>query len=158
MVPGEYYLALAGLVFVIGGIGVLTRRNVIMILMSIELMLNAVNLTFIGFAKIHGNMMGQMFVIFVITVAAVEAAAERANLVDQRNRLITDVNQAELLCLREITDASARGVPLSFLNVAKSLLDNADTNADLAAAGEATNHIVDDVYRFYSPSVRRQRP
>ena len=92
--------------------------------------------------------------------AAEKEAAEqrRDGLVAQRDRLIADVNQAEAFCTSEITDASARGVPLSFLNVAKSLLDNADTNADLAAAGEATKRIVDDVYRFYFPSVRRQRP
>ena len=98
MVPGEYYLALAGLVFVIGGIGVLTRRNVIMILMSIELMLNAVNLTFITFAKMHGNMMGQMFVIFVITVAAVEAAVGLALIISLNRRKATlNVDEINIL-------------------------------------------------------------
>ncbi len=98
MVPSEYYLALAGLVFVIGGIGVLTRRNVIMILMSIELMLNAVNLTFIAFAKMHGNMMGQMFVIFVITVAAVEAAVGLALIISLNRRKATlNVDEINIL-------------------------------------------------------------
>tara|TARA_B100000749_G_scaffold160625_1_gene123405 strand:+ start:251 stop:553 length:303 start_codon:yes stop_codon:yes gene_type:complete len=98
VVPSEYYLALAGLVFVIGGIGVLTRRNVIMILMSIELMLNAVNLTFIAFAKMHGNMMGQMFVIFVITVAAVEAAVGLALIISLNRRKATlNVDEINIL-------------------------------------------------------------
>ncbi|MFQ5913155.1 MAG: NADH-quinone oxidoreductase subunit NuoK [Nitrospinota bacterium] len=99
MVPPQYYLALAALVFVIGGVGVLVRRNVIMILMSIELMLNAVNLTFIAFAKIHGNMMGQMFVIFVITVAAVEAAVGLALIISLNRRKAT-LNVDEITLLR----------------------------------------------------------
>ena len=98
MVPGEYYLALAALVFVIGGVGVLTRRNVIMILMSIELMLNAVNLTFIAFAKMNANMMGQMFVIFIITVAAVEAAVGLALIISLNRRKATlNVDEINIL-------------------------------------------------------------
>mgnify|MGYP003322994160 FL=1 len=98
MVPVEYYLALAGVVFVIGGVGVVTRRNVIMILMSIELMLNAVNLTFIVYAKANGNMMGQMFVIFVITVAAVEAAVGLALIISLNRRKATlNVDEINIL-------------------------------------------------------------
>ncbi len=98
MVPLEYYLVLAAFVFVIGSVGVLTRRNVIMILLSIELMLNAVNLTFITFAKMNANMMGQMFVIFVITVAAVEAAVGLALIISLNRRKATlNVDEINIL-------------------------------------------------------------
>ena len=66
-------LALSGVLFTIGAIGVLTRRNAIVIFMCVELMLNAVNLTFVALSKVCG-MAGQMFVVFVMTVAAAEAA------------------------------------------------------------------------------------
>jgi NADH-quinone oxidoreductase subunit K len=66
-------LALSGALFVIGVIGVLTRRNAIIVFMSVELMLNAVNLSFVAFSKLYGAT-GQVFVIFVMTVAAAEAA------------------------------------------------------------------------------------
>ena len=66
-------LALSALLFTIGTIGVLTRRNAIIIFMCVELMLNAVNLSFIALSTLHGAS-GQVFVIFVMTVAAAEAA------------------------------------------------------------------------------------
>jgi NADH-quinone oxidoreductase subunit K len=66
-------LALSGVLFVIGVIGVLTRRNAIIVFMSVELMLNAVNLSFVAFSRLYGAT-GQVFVIFVMTVAAAEAA------------------------------------------------------------------------------------
>jgi NADH-quinone oxidoreductase subunit K len=66
-------LALSAALFVIGVIGVLTRRNAIIIFMNVELMINAVNLTFIAFARAYGPA-GQVFVLFVMTVAAAEAA------------------------------------------------------------------------------------
>ena len=66
-------LALSAVLFSIGAIGVLTRRNAIVIFMCVELMLNAVNLTFVALSKVYG-MAGQVFVIFVMTVAAAEAA------------------------------------------------------------------------------------
>jgi NADH-quinone oxidoreductase subunit K len=66
-------LALSGMLFVIGVIGVLTRRNAIIVFMSVELMLNAVNLSFVAFSRLYGAT-GQVFVIFVMTVAAAEAA------------------------------------------------------------------------------------
>jgi len=74
LVPLEYYLALSAVLFVIGVIGVLTRRNAIIIFMSIEIMLNSVNLTFIGFATYLGDVTGQIFVFFVMALAAAEAA------------------------------------------------------------------------------------
>ena len=74
MVETGHYLVLSSIVFTIGVIGVLTRRNVIIILMSIELMLNSVNLNLIAFSDHLQNLSGQVFAIFVITVAAAEAA------------------------------------------------------------------------------------
>jgi NADH-quinone oxidoreductase subunit K len=72
-VPLDYYLLLSAIVFSIGVIGVLVRRNLIVVLMSIELMLNAVNLTFIAFSRFLGSMDGQVAVFFVMAVAAAEA-------------------------------------------------------------------------------------
>ena len=69
-----HYLVLAAILFVIGMAGVLLRRNVIVLLMSIELMLNSVNLTFIAFAKYLGHLEGHIMVFFVMTIAAAEAA------------------------------------------------------------------------------------
>jgi len=74
VVPLEHYLMLSTFIFVCGVLGVLFRRNVIMMLMSIELMLNAVNLAFVAGSKQAGNLDGQVMVFFVITVAACEAA------------------------------------------------------------------------------------
>ena len=73
MVPLNDYLILSAVVFAIGVIGVLIRRNLIVVLMSIELMLNAVNLTFIAFSRFLGSTDGQVIVFFVMAVAAAEA-------------------------------------------------------------------------------------
>ncbi len=73
-VPIELYLALSGLVFLIGLVGVLVRRNIIVILLSIELMLNATNINFVAFSAYLGNLAGQVFVFFALTVAAAEVA------------------------------------------------------------------------------------
>ena len=73
-VPVDHYLALAAILFAIGAFGVLLRRNVIVVFMSVELMLNAVNLTFVALARQQGSMDGQVIVFFVMTVAAAEAA------------------------------------------------------------------------------------
>ena len=70
----NHYLILSSVLFVIGMAGVLLRRNVIVILMSIELMLNAVNISFIAFSKFTANVDGQIMVFFVMTIAAAEAA------------------------------------------------------------------------------------
>jgi NADH-quinone oxidoreductase subunit K len=72
--PLEYYLALSATLFTIGAVGVLTRRNAIVIFMCIEMMLNAVNLTLVAFSSYLGDSAGQIFVFFVMTVAAAEAA------------------------------------------------------------------------------------
>jgi NADH-quinone oxidoreductase subunit K len=81
VIPISYYLILSGILFIIGVIGVLTRRNAIVIFMSIELMLNAVNLTFIAFSKHLNSMDGQIFVFFVMVVAAAEVAVGLALIV-----------------------------------------------------------------------------
>lgn len=70
----NHYLALSFLIFTIGFIGVLIRRNFLTVLMSIELMLNAVNLNLVAFSGLRSNLTGQIFTIFVITIAAGEAA------------------------------------------------------------------------------------
>ena len=74
MTPISQYLWLGMVLFTIGAIGVVTRRNVIIILMSIELMLNAVNINLVAFSRHFGSVDGQVFAIFIITDAAAEAA------------------------------------------------------------------------------------
>lgn len=74
MVPLNYYLILSGILFSMGVLGVLARRNALVVFMSIELMLNAANLAFVAFARTFGHLDGQIFVFFVMTVAAAEVA------------------------------------------------------------------------------------
>jgi len=74
MVPTSYHLILSGVLFTIGVTGVLLRRNIIVIFMAIELMLNAVNLSFVALARHFGGMDGQIIVFFVMAVAAAEVA------------------------------------------------------------------------------------
>ena len=74
MVPVSYYLALSAALFAIGLTGVLVRRNVLVILMSVELMINAVNLNFVAFGNLHGSYTGIVLVLFVIGVEAAELA------------------------------------------------------------------------------------
>lgn len=81
MVPVSYYVALSAILFAIGALGVLIRRNAIIIFMSIELMLNAGNLLFVAFARTFGELSGQIFVFFVIAVAAAEVAVGLALIV-----------------------------------------------------------------------------
>ena len=70
----HHYLLLSAALFTVGVIGVMVRRNIIIVLMSIELMLNAVNITLVAFGHLHGTPMGEIFALFVIAVAAAEAA------------------------------------------------------------------------------------
>ncbi|NIR46856.1 NADH-quinone oxidoreductase subunit NuoK [candidate division KSB1 bacterium] len=80
-IPTSYFLLVSGILFTVGVVGVLTRRNAIVIFMSIELMLNAVNLSFIAFSR-HLNLLdGQIFVFFVMVVAAAEVAVGLALIV-----------------------------------------------------------------------------
>src|SRR5580704_753356 len=74
MVPASYFMALSAILFCIGVAGVMLRRNVIIIFMSIELMLNAVNLAFVALSRAWGSVDGQAIVFFVMTVAAAESA------------------------------------------------------------------------------------
>ena len=98
MVPLHYYLIVSAVVFSIGVIGVLIRRNLIVILMSIELMLNAVNLTFIAFSRFLGSMEGQVVVFFVMAVAAAEAVIGLAIIISVfRHRQTLDPQEMQLL-------------------------------------------------------------
>ncbi|MBM4202391.1 MAG: NADH-quinone oxidoreductase subunit NuoK [Gammaproteobacteria bacterium] len=74
MVPLGHYLVVSGILFALGTAGVFLRRNVITVLLSIEIMLNAVNLSFIAFGRTLGTVDGQIIMFFVVTVAAAEAA------------------------------------------------------------------------------------
>jgi NADH-quinone oxidoreductase subunit K len=74
MVPTEYYLVLSAILFTIGVVGVLIRRNVLIIFMSVEMMLNAVNLSFVALARHFTDLNGQIFVLMVMVVAAAEVA------------------------------------------------------------------------------------
>ena len=82
MIPLSWMLTLSAVVFVIGVVGVLVRRNALIIFMSIELMLNAANLAFVAFARELGSLDGQVFVFFVMTVAAAEVAVGLAIIVN----------------------------------------------------------------------------
>jgi NADH-quinone oxidoreductase subunit K len=98
MVPLDYYLALSAVVFAIGVIGVLIRRNLIVVLMSVELMLNAVNLTFIAFSRYLGSIAGQVIVFFVMAVAAAEAVIGLAIVISVfRHRQSLDPQEMQLL-------------------------------------------------------------
>ena len=74
MVPAEWYLVLSAAVFCIGVFGLLTRRNALFFLMSVELMLNAANLNLVAFSLQHGNLTGQVFSLFTMALAAAEVA------------------------------------------------------------------------------------
>jgi NADH-quinone oxidoreductase subunit K len=93
-IPVDWYLYLSATLFIIGAAGVLTRRNLFIILFSIELMLNAVNINLVGFARFHENMVGQNFVLFVMAIAAAEAAVGLAiatTLYRNRQTLMVDL-------------------------------------------------------------------
>jgi NADH-quinone oxidoreductase subunit K len=99
MTPISYYMALSAILFAIGVTGVLIRRNVIVMFLSIELMLNAVNLALVALGRRIGSMDGQVIVFFVMTVAAAEAAVGLAIIIAMfRNR--ETVNSDELNLLR----------------------------------------------------------
>ena len=100
MLSLHHYLILSGILFSIGAMGVLIRRNAIVIFMCVELMLNAVNLSFIAFSRYLGNIDGQIFVFFVMTVAAAEAAVGLALMIAfYKNRESIDVEDINLMKL-----------------------------------------------------------
>jgi len=92
------YLIVSAVLFSIGTIGVLTRKNAIVVFMCIELMLNAVNLTFVAFSRHLGNLDGQIFVFFIMTVAAAEAAVGLAMFIAFfNNRESIDIDDVNLM-------------------------------------------------------------
>jgi NADH-quinone oxidoreductase subunit K len=98
MLSVNHYLVLSLALFIIGVIGVVTRRNVIIILMSIELILNAVNINLVAFSRLYGNVAGQAFAIFIITDAAAEAAVGLGIIIAYfRNRETVLADEMDLL-------------------------------------------------------------
>lgn len=98
MLPAAYYIGLSAILFTIGALGVLIRRNSIVIFMCVELMLNAGNLAFVTFARSHGAISGQIFVFFVMTVAAAEVAVGLALIVAIfRAKQSIDVDQLNMM-------------------------------------------------------------
>ncbi len=98
MVPQEHYLVLSAILFAIGAIGVLVRRNAIVIFMCIELMLNAVNISLVAFSRQMNSIDGQVFVFFIMTVAAAEAAIGLAIMVSLfRNKETLNVDEINLM-------------------------------------------------------------
>jgi NADH-quinone oxidoreductase subunit K len=98
MIGPTHYLVLSAIVFSIGVVGVLTRRNVIIVFMCIELMLNAVNLNLVAFAHYLQNINGQVFAVFVITVAAAEAAVGLGIVISVfRNKETVNVDEIDLM-------------------------------------------------------------
>ena len=93
-VPVSYYLLLSAMLFTIGAGGVLIRRNAIVVLMCIEMMMNAVNLTFVAFSRYLDSADGQIFVFMIMTVAAVEVAIGLALLVElNRHKQAVDIDE-----------------------------------------------------------------
>ncbi|HAV76184.1 MAG TPA: NADH-quinone oxidoreductase subunit NuoK [Anaerolineae bacterium] len=94
MIPVEYYIILSAILFAIGVLGVLIRRNALIIFMSIELMLNAANLAIVAFSSVIQSFSGQIFVFFVIAVAAAEVAVGLALIVEIfKSKQSIDVDQ-----------------------------------------------------------------
>ncbi len=97
-IPLQYYLTLAAVLFAIGVIGVLTRRNAIIVLMSIEVMLNSANLTLVAFSSYLGNPTGQIIVFFVMAVAAAEAAVGLAIVIALfRNKQTVNIDEINIM-------------------------------------------------------------
>ncbi len=96
--PLSYYLALSAILFTIGVAGVLTRRNAIVVFMCVELMLNSVNLTLVGFSSFLGDSTGQILVLFVMAVAAAEAAIGLAIVIALfRNKQTVNIDEINIL-------------------------------------------------------------
>jgi NADH-quinone oxidoreductase subunit K len=98
MVPPSFYLFLSAILFTLGAAGVLIRRNALVMFMSVEMMLNAVNLTLITYSRLLENVEGQVFVLLVMAVAAAEVAVGLAIVVAiYRHKETTDVDEMDLL-------------------------------------------------------------
>ncbi|MFZ1979203.1 MAG: NADH-quinone oxidoreductase subunit NuoK [Bacteroidota bacterium] len=99
MVPLQYYLIVSAVMFIVGAVGVITRRNALVVFMAIELMLNSVNLTLVGFSAFLGDATGQILVFFVMTVAAAEAAIGLAIIIALFRKKVT-INLDEINILK----------------------------------------------------------
>ena len=99
MIPTQYYLLLSAAIFCIGVFGVLTRRNALVFLMSVELMLNAANINLVAFSFQHGNLSGQVFSLFTMGIAAAEVAVG-LGIVLVLYRNFTDVDITEATTMR----------------------------------------------------------
>ncbi len=98
VVPLTWYLVLSGILFSIGAVGVLINRNALVIFMCIELMLNAVNLAFVTFSRQQNSMDGQIFVFFIMTVAAAEAVVGLAIIIALfRNKATVNVDDINIM-------------------------------------------------------------
>jgi len=98
MIPMEYFIGLSAILFLIGAFGVLTKRNAIIVLMSIEIMLNAANINFVTFASYYDDVAGQIFALFSIAIAAAEVAVGLAILLNlNRTRGTIDLEKLNLL-------------------------------------------------------------
>ena len=98
MIPLNWYLILGAALFLLGMLGFFLKRNIIALLLSVEIMLNAVNLTFVAFSSRNGQISGQIFVFFVLVVAAAEAAVGLALIIAMfRNRETLNVDRSNLL-------------------------------------------------------------
>lgn len=97
-IPVPYYLALSAVLFTMGALGVLIRRNALVVFMSIELMLNSVNLSFVAYARQLGSLEGQVTVFFVMVIAAVEVVVGLAIIIAIfRSRDTVDIDDVDLL-------------------------------------------------------------
>lgn len=98
MITTTHYMVLSAGLFTLGVVGVMTRRNVIIVLMSIELMLNAVNINLVAFSHQLGNAVGQVFAVFVIVIAAAEAAVGLGIILAfYRNKETVNIDEMNLL-------------------------------------------------------------
>lgn len=98
MAPTSYYLILGALIFSVGAVGVLVRRNALMIFMCVEMMLNSVNLTLIALSRQWGNLEGQIFVFMIMAVAAAEVAVGLAILIaNTRHQESVNIDEIHLL-------------------------------------------------------------
>ena len=98
MISLSFYLILSAILFTVGVVGVLTRRNAIVVLMCIELMLNSVNLTFVAFSRYLGSMAGQVFVLMTVAVAAAEVAVGLGLLIAlYRGKKTADIDDINIL-------------------------------------------------------------
>lgn len=138
VVDARNVLVLAAVLFGIGLVGVSCRRNVLVMLLSVEIMLNAANLAFVAFSKVHGNITGQVFVFFAMAIAAAEVAVGLAIVIAvYRLRRVVDANAASDLRERDLGDVP----PIEPEGKDTAHADHA--HAPGHAAGDSDGHAVD---------------